>query len=548
MEPLTTIRSWLKVVTLINHIQSRSLLKHPSKRLTSDRQTSDSSPSKRKACFDKEQAPGTPTSCSKKTGETSTTGNRSEMKPCADVMTPQSAKTPTSSASHNKLADTPAARKKLLMTPVQQSSALFEKVKSALHTQQPTEVLCREKEISSINTFIDSRVNGGSAKSLYISGAPGTGKTAVIKHVLQQRSQDIGQTVFINSMTVQSAFAMFKAIAVEMLGSKAAASVRTSKHAEQLIVNHLTSQNSRKLVLLVLDEMDQLDSKHQQVLYTIFEWPSIAKSRLLLIGIANSLDLTDRILPRLNVNIDCRPELLHFQPYTREQIVTVLDSRLQKTPEVYKQVLDRSALTYCARKVSAVAGDMRKALDICRRSLEFTQLSNRKQNLLKLQDEESDPVPLNSSTKPSVTAVGIRQVASVVDEVYGSASSTANPNSFPLQQKLVVSTLLLLMKSSKVKEFTLASSCCVGNYFNMNSSIMKVLDSYCRVCKKQDVAPSDQSEFVSLCQLLECRGLIILKKAKESRLRKISLKMDPKELEFAMQDKLLISSVLDKGL
>jgi len=47
--------------------------------------------------------------------------------------------------------------------------------------------------------------------------------------------------VFINSMTVQSAFAMFKAIAVEMLGSKAAASVRTSKHAEQLIVNHLTS-------------------------------------------------------------------------------------------------------------------------------------------------------------------------------------------------------------------------------------------------------------------------------------------------------------------
>jgi len=62
-------------------------------------------------------------------------------------------------------------------------------VKSALHTQQPTEVLCREKEISSINTFIDSRVNGGSAKSLYISGAPGTGKTAVIKHVLQRRSQ-----------------------------------------------------------------------------------------------------------------------------------------------------------------------------------------------------------------------------------------------------------------------------------------------------------------------------------------------------------------------
>ena len=59
------------------------------------------------------------------------------------------------------------------------------------------------------------------------------------------------------------------------------------------------------------------------------------------------------------------------------------------------------------------------------------------------------------SATPSRAAtpkVGIMQVANVVDEVYGSANSTAKSNTFPLQQKLIVCTLLLMLKSSKLKE------------------------------------------------------------------------------------------------
>ena len=36
--------------------------------------------------------------------------------------------------------------------------------------------------------------------------------------------------------------------------------------------------------LLVLDEMDQLDSRGQEILYSVFEWPSLPKSKLVLIG------------------------------------------------------------------------------------------------------------------------------------------------------------------------------------------------------------------------------------------------------------------------
>ena len=36
--------------------------------------------------------------------------------------------------------------------------------------------------------------------------------------------------------------------------------------------------------VLILDEVDQLDSKNQEVLYTMFEWPALPKSRLILLG------------------------------------------------------------------------------------------------------------------------------------------------------------------------------------------------------------------------------------------------------------------------
>jgi len=76
----------------------------------------------------------------------------------------------------------------------------------------------------------------------------------------------------------------------------------------------------------------------------------------------------------------------------------------------------------------------------------------------------------------------------------------------------------------------------------------KLHDSYIRVCNSNGVGVVDESEFLSLCSLVECRGVISMKKAKNTRDIKISLRMDEKELEGAMQDKTLMSAILSKGL
>jgi Cdc6-like AAA superfamily ATPase len=74
-----------------------------------------------------------------------------------------------------------------------------------------------------------------------------------------------------------------------------------SEAAEKILEEEITT--SKKLILLVLDELDQLEGKCQDALVTLFEWPYIENSKLLLIGIANTSDLEGKILQRVPVRI-----------------------------------------------------------------------------------------------------------------------------------------------------------------------------------------------------------------------------------------------------
>ncbi|XP_017333182.1 cell division control protein 6 homolog isoform X2 [Ictalurus punctatus] len=393
----------------------------------------------------------------------------------------------------------------------------YQCVKQALHTAVPERLLSRETERGVIVSFLEQHAMSGKPSSLYISGAPGTGKTACLNCVLQERKAFLKgvQTVVINCMTLRSSHSIFPLLA-EKLGT-------SRGHSDGKLEKLLTS--SGPTVLLVLDEMDQLDSKAQDVLYTIFEWPYLPKSRLCLIGVANALDLTDRILPRLQAKPHCRPQLLHFPPYSRQELSAIVQDRLAQVSG--EGVLDAAAVQFCARKVSAVSGDARKALDICRRAVEMVESNNRPRT-----SSESTNTTTNTNTKARVS---VPQVARVLSEVYGDrmASSVGEEGeSFPLQQKLLVCCLLLLTRSGKSREIQLGKLC----------------ETYSKLCQQRQVSGVGQGECLSLCSLLESRGIFSLKKAKEARLTKISLKIEEKDVENALKDRVLLGSILAGGL
>ena len=56
-------------------------------------------------------------------------------------------------------------------------------------------------------------------------------------------------------------------------------------------------------------------------------------------------------------------------------------------------MMEPSAIQFCARKVAALAGDIRKALDVCRSAVEMVEVdTRRKQGMLELRTSSIEAI------------------------------------------------------------------------------------------------------------------------------------------------------------
>ncbi|CAG9858397.1 unnamed protein product [Phyllotreta striolata] len=392
----------------------------------------------------------------------------------------------------------------------------YQYARQALHGTFPTEMPGREKELAKLKSFIDEHLKHKTSGSIYVSGPPGTGKTASLNVILSELNVDSKVThVYVNCTAIKSPNAIYSRIMNELKLTN-----KTEKNHVATIEAYL--KRKHQPILLVLDEIDQLETKNQSILYTIFEWPSKPNSQLVLIGIANALDLTDRILPRLQTRCELKPELLHFAPYTKAQIVDIFTSRLKAAGVL--DVFSPTAVQLLAGKVASISGDIRRALDIGRRVIELADRS-RKDGALKSMENLASEL-INEETN----SVDLKQVLTVLNNVYGT-SQNLNGNvddSIPLQQKIIICSLLLMLKKLKNKDITIG----------------KLHDVYKRVCGKRKIGSVDQAEFVGLCSLIETRGILSITNKKEPRLNKVSLLWDEEEVTNVLKDKQLISEIL----
>jgi origin recognition complex subunit 1 len=253
---------------------------------------------------------------------------------------------------------------------------VYSRAVSQLHVSVlPAELPCRQEEQSKVYTFLKNaiaRKQGGEARGpprpLYISGMPGTGKTATVHaavHMLQNESQkgilSSFEFVEVNALRIPSPNDAYTVLWRGISGEHCA-----HKTALTRLKNYFDDDEdtSRSNVICLLDELDFLVTANESVVYNFFQWPQRPNAKLIIIGIANTMDLPERLSKRsLSRMGGQQMTRLAFAAYTHDQIFAILSNRLASLEGVF----DKKSLELTARKAASAAGDLRSALKICQR-------------------------------------------------------------------------------------------------------------------------------------------------------------------------------------
>ncbi|KAL1304882.1 hypothetical protein AAFC00_003803 [Neodothiora populina] len=327
----------------------------------------------------------------------------------------------------------------------------------------PAVLIGREEEKRQLSAFVSASVESTQGGCLYISGPPGTGKSAFVQGVCKALpTVDNTAMTTVNCMSVKSA----KDLATTLCDQLEIVNEHPRGADFDFLRTYFLAGGQEKKYIVVLDEIDRLVDLDLKLLYNLFEWSMLPTSNLILIGIANALDLTDRFLPRLKSR-SLKPELLPFMPYTAPQIANIITSKLQSlleleesttsaevssstaVPPNFVPFLHPAAIQFISKKVASQTGDLRKAFDIASRAIALVE-SETKANIARQRLEQQ-----SSSQSPSKTLATPTKVAPLMENInLASPPAAAAAAAATATKQTTTSSFLYSSSSSSLSHLT----------------------------------------------------------------------------------------------
>lgn len=404
---------------------------------------------------------------------------------------------------------------------------------------EPSALFGRDEERKELQAFISTRTKTKKSGCIYVSGPPGTGKSAFVSDVCRTiQSERPVKTGYVNCMSVKNAVDLYRTLLEEFADITEVAEGEEMDALKRLFMQRETSY------VVTLDEVDHLVELDLDLLYNIFEWSLQKSSGLVLVGIANALDFTDRFLPHLKAR-GLKPHLLPFLPYTAPQISSVITSKLKSLLPIdanHVPFIHPTAIMFLSKKVAAQSGDLRKAFDICRRAIDLIEADTRDQHAKMVAEITPSPTPSPSKSKTplvenmnlsspvvrspskaktqSALAASLSQLtienapratiahmARITAAVFsnGTVQRLQNLN---LQQKAVLCSLSALEKKkrSSAAESVLATP---SKTHSTAPTIKALFGAYTALCKKENILhPLTSTEFRDIVGSLETLSLI----------------------------------------
>jgi cell division control protein 6 len=244
----------------------------------------------------------------------------------------------------------------------------------------PEKLPFRDQESRTLAQSLSSVFKGTRPSNLLLFGKPGTGKTAVVKNIVEHliakaKERNIEVIVpIINAKTANTAYKVLYEIAETMGINREDKKVHFTGlsigEATDRILQFIQKRNLH--VIMVIDEIDSLvDKNGDDVLYSFTRANErMAKGGFIsLIGISNSLTFKDKLDPRVRSSLS--EEETVFNPYTVEQLRQIL---LERSKLAFNDgAISEATINLCAAMSGREHGDARKAIDLLRIAAELAE-------------------------------------------------------------------------------------------------------------------------------------------------------------------------------
>ncbi|TAK16573.1 MAG: AAA family ATPase [Nitrosarchaeum sp.] len=342
--------------------------------------------------------------------------------------------------------------------------------------------------------------------NLLVYGKPGTGKTLVVKKVLNKIQDRVEKSkfpiklVYSNSKEETTLYGLLVSFG-RQLGIKDDKLPSTGLAISEVFKRILISIDESKInAIFVIDEIDylaQLVSKTgKDILYQLTRANErLKQGSLTLVGISNDLTFKEKLDPRVISSLG--EEEVVFTNYNVEQIKKILEERI-KEAFIPNSVAD-SALNLCAALAGGEHGDARRAIDLIRVAGEIAER------------QQSD----------KVTEDHVREASLKIEE----NKEETSLKSYPLHEKLVI---LAIMKAG-------------------GSSTGEIYSSYKGLCKVVGRDELTQRRITQMLSEIELSGIItgrLVHQGIHGRTKKYKLTISSEMIKKTFKDDLTLQDIV----